>query len=434
MKKLLALMIALAMLLSCTVALADEAPEPALIALPLTIYSRTDIDRDVLAVDLAALGYGESVLMKADAVAAVLAEADERLTLDDTGFQWDLILGGRDIFTVAGEVTDAGFTLGSNLFPNHVFSFSNEELDSLAKSVSSRYKEETKAMERIDVNALARAIAPIFEKFMTNGLAAFKGGEEEKGDFSLNGNRYNTVVPIDVDVAALSSALVRFEKDLLADPTVAVTIAQFDRSGKYTKAVEKAIDPANAPALHLESYSNVDDEGDQSGPIDTTFTLTMSGQKDPAARGDVLVDGEDMTATVQFLTADANMTMTSRKIEAGHVYRADLNVNGLYFGCEAEVGEKDEKYNDTDIYFLDPQNKLLRLSSTMTHEGERTFDLSKGIPVSLSDLTAKDNKAVKTSLGMDAAIGVAGITAAASEALPEEVSAMLALFSLSAQG
>ncbi len=439
MKKLLALMAALAMLLSCTAALADEAPadeapEAALIALPLTVYSQTDIDRDVLAVDLAAMGYDESVLMKADAVAAVLTEADERLTLDDTGFQWDLILGGRDIFTVAGEVTDAGFTLGSNLFPSHVFSFSNEELDSLARSVSSKYKEETKAMERIDVNALARAIAPIFEKFMVNGLAAFKGGEEEKGDFSLNGNSYNTMAPVDVDLAALSSALTQFEKDLLADPTVAVTIAQFDRSGKYTKAVEKAIDPANAPALHLETYANVDDEGDQSGPVDTTFTLTMPGQKDPAARGDVLVDGEDVTAAVQFLTTDANMTMTARKTEAGHVYRGDLNVKGLYFGCVAEVGEKDEKYNDTDIYFLDPQNSLLRQSSTMTHEGERTFDLSKGTPVTLADLTAKNNKAVMTSLGMDATIGVAGITAAASEALPEEVSAMLALFSLSAKG
>ena len=118
----------------------------------------------------------------------------------------------------------------------------------------------------------------------------------------------------------------------------------------------------------------------------------MPGQKDPAARGDVLVDGEDVTATVQSLTADINMTNTARKTEAGHVYRVDLNVNGLYFGCVAEVGEKDEKYNDTDIYFLDPQNKLLRQSSTMTHEGERTFDLSKGTPVTLADLTAKKIK------------------------------------------
>ena len=188
MKKLLALMAALAMLLSCTAAFAEaapagEAPEADLIAMPLTIYSQTDIDRDVLALDLTALGCDESTLMKADAVAAVLTEADERLTLADNGFQWDLILGGRDILTVAGEITDEGFILGSNLLPNHVFSFSNEELDSMARSVSSKYKEETKAMERIDVNALARAIAPIFEKFMANGLAAFKGGEEEKGDF-----------------------------------------------------------------------------------------------------------------------------------------------------------------------------------------------------------------------------------------------------------
>lgn len=438
MKKLFAMILALAMLLSCTVALADAAPaeeasEAPVIAMPLTIYSKTDIDRDVLALDLAAMGCDESVLLKADTVAAVLTEADERLTLDDNGFQWDLILSGRDIFTVAGEITDAGFVLGSNLFPNHVFSFSNEELDSMARSVSSKYKEETKAMERIDVNALARAITPIFGDFITDSLAAFKGGEEEKGDFSLNGASYNTKAPVDVDVAALSSALVQFEKKLLADPTVAVTIAQFDRSGKYTQAVDKAIDPANAPALHLDFYANVDDEGNQSGPMDITYTLTPAGKKDPALKGDVLVDGEDVSATVQSLTADINMTNTVRKTEAGHVYRVDLNVNGLYFGCEAEVGEKDEKYNDTDIYFLDPQNKLIRQSSTMTHEGERTFDLSEGTPVSLTDLTSK-KRSVLTALSTDAMIGMASISAAASEALPEEVSAMLALFSLSKKG
>ena len=435
MKKLLALMAALAMLLSCTAALADEAPadeapEAALIALPLTVYSQTDIDRDVLAVDLAAMGYDESVLMKADAVAAVLTEADERLTLDDTGFQWDLILGGRDIFTVAGEVTDAGFTLGSNLFPSHVFSFSNEELDSLAKSVSSKYKEETKAMERIDVNALARASAPIFEKFTTNSLAAFKGGEEEKGDFSLNGNSYNTMAPVDVDLAALSSALTQFEKDLLADPTVAVTIAQFDRSGKYTKSAEKALDPAKAPALHLDTYATVDDEGDQSGPTDTVFALTMPGKKDPDATGDVLQNGEDVTANIQFPAASTNMTLNSQKTDAGHIYRADLYVSGLYFGCVADVGETDGKYNDTDIYFIDPQNKLISQHSTMTHEGELTYDLSKGTPVTMGDLSAKD-RSVLTGLSADAMLGLASISNAASEALPEEVSAMLALFSLS---
>ncbi len=437
MKKLFAMMVTLAMLLCCTAAFADVAPaeeasEAPLLATPLTIYSKTDIDRDVLALDLATMGCDESVLMKADTVAAVLTEADERLTLADNGFQWDLILGGKDIFTVAGEITDEGFVLGSNLFPNHVFSFSNEELASMAKSVSSKYKEETKAMERIDLDAVARAIAPIFDKFITTCLAAFEDGEEEKGDFSLNGNSYNTMVPVDVDVAALSSALTQFEKDLLADPTVAVTIAQFDRSGKYTKAVEKAIDPANAPALHLEAYTNVDDEGDQSGPTDTTFTLTLPGQKEPAAKGDVLVDGEDVTAAVQLLTADVNMTTTSRRIEAGHVYKAELNVNGLYFGCVIEVGEGDEKYNDADIYFLDPQNKLLRQSSTMTHEGERTFDLSKGTPVSLTELTSK-NRSVLTGLSTDAMIGMASISAAASEAMPEEVGAMLALLSLSAK-
>ncbi len=435
MKKLFALMTALIMLLSCTAAFADatpaaETPESALIATPLTIYSETDIDRDVLALDLTALGKDEGFLMKADTVAAVLTEATERLTLTDDGFQWDLMLGGRDIFTVAGKMTDAGFTLGSNLFPNHVFNFSNEELAGLSDAIASKYKDETKAMERIDINALARAIAPHFNDFIATGLAAFEGGEAQQGDYVLDGVSYNTMVPIDVDVAAIYNALLKLERDLLADPTVAVTIAQFDRSGKYTKSAEKALDPAKAPALHLDTYATVDDEGDQSGPTDTVFALTMPGKKEPDATGDVLQNGEDVTANIQFPAASTNMTLNSQKTDAGHIYRADLYVSGLYFGCVAEVGATDGKYNDTDIYFIDPQNKLISQRSTMTHEGELTYDLSKGTPVTMGDLAAK-NRSVLTSLSTDAMIGLASISNAASDALPEEISAMLALFSLS---
>ena len=438
MKKLLALMMALAMLLSCTGALAettavDEASEAPVIKTPLNIYSETDIDREALATDLTALGQDESFLLKADTVAAVLTEAAERLTIVDNGFQWDLLLGGKDIFTVAAEITDEGFTMGSNLFPNYVFKFSNEELNDLAKAVSAQYEEQNKAMERIDVNALARAVGPIFENYLAASLAAFEGGESQRGDFKVNDVSYNTMVPVEMDVAAFANALTQLEQDLLADPTVAVTLAQFDRSGKITKSVEKTIDPANAPAVHLEFYTNTDEAGNQSGPMDTTFTVTMPGKKDPDIKGDVWTDGEDVTANVQFLNADINMVLSSRKTENGHVHKADLNVNGLYFGCVADVGENDQKYNDTEIFFLDPENSLISQRSTMTHENGLTFDLSQGTPITLSDLKGKDSS-VLAGLSTDVMLGLASIATAASEALPEEVSAMLALFSLSSEG
>ena len=185
--------------------------------------------------------------------------------------------------------------------------------------------------------------------------------------------------------------------------------------------------------MYLESYANIDEEGDQSGPVDTTYTVTMPGKKDPYVKGDVLVDGEDVTANVQFLNADVSMDTTSRKTETGQTFKANLYVNGLYFGLAAELGAKDGYYDETDIYFLDPQNELLCQRSTMTHEDGRTFDLSKGDPVTMSELIA-GKRSLLTSLSADAMIGLASISTAASEALPEEVSAMLALFNLSKKG
>ena len=59
---------------------------------PTTVITETDIDRDVLALGLAAMGKDEAFILKADTLAAVVTEASTRLTVDDTGFQWDLMV------------------------------------------------------------------------------------------------------------------------------------------------------------------------------------------------------------------------------------------------------------------------------------------------------------------------------------------------------
>ena len=83
-EKLLALLIVFA--LSCAASLAEEP------ITPTTVVSETDIDRDVLALSLAAMGKDEGFMLKADTLAAVVTEASTRFTLDETGFQWDLMV------------------------------------------------------------------------------------------------------------------------------------------------------------------------------------------------------------------------------------------------------------------------------------------------------------------------------------------------------
>ena len=46
----------------------------------------------MLALGLVAMGKDEAFILKADTLAAVLTEASTRFTLDDTGFQWDLMV------------------------------------------------------------------------------------------------------------------------------------------------------------------------------------------------------------------------------------------------------------------------------------------------------------------------------------------------------
>ena len=418
MKKLLALIIALAMALSCA-ALAETT----------TIYSETDIDRDVLALGLAAMGKDEAFILQADTLAAVLTEASTRLTLDDTGFQWDLMLGGKEILTIAGEMDDEddNFILGSNLIPNYVLSFSNEELGKLfTASTDRKTREEMKSLSRIDLEALSRAMNPHIEEFTTALTAAFNPGEAQSGEYVRNGVSYNTMWPIEVDAVAIANALNQLEKDLLANPTVAVTIAQF---GEFKQAAEEAIDPAKAPTIRLESYMNVDAQGNPGNDSNTFFTVTPAGKKDPAMTGDVVSDGENVVATIEYPAAGATLTLTGKvgaEGKPGSINKADLYVKDKYFGLT--VDQIDELTTETSLYFVDPQNKLVSKRETVNDGEQRTFDLTKGTAVTMADM--KDEK-TKSAVSMDAMMGLAGIYTAASDALPEEVSAMVALFSLS---
>ena len=240
---------------------------------------------------------------------------------------------------------------------------------------------------------------------------------------------YNTMWPIEVDSVAIAEALNKLEKDLLANPTVAVTIAQF---GEIKQKTEKAVDPANAPNIHLESYMNVDAQGNPGSDSNTFFTVTPAGKKDPAITGDVVSDGENVVATVEYPAVGATLTLTGKvgaEGKPGSINKADLYVKDKYFGLT--VDQIDEQTTETSIYFVDPQNKLVSQSDTVSYDGERTFDLTKGTQITAADM--KDEK-TKSAVSMDAMMGLAGIYSAASDALPEEVSAMVALLNLAQSG
>lgn len=439
MKKLFALLLALAMLLSCTAALADAAapveapavaPESPL-AGPLTIYAKTTIDREVLAVDLAALGLDDTTIALVDTFAAVLAESAERLVIADNGMQWDMILKDKDILSIAGKATDQGLSLGSSVIPNYTIDFSAEEVQSFIQSMASMMPEEE--APNFDVNALTETVVTHLNSFIETAANAIETGEPQTGDYVMDGISYNMCVPMDVDVAAISTALNQMVKDLLADPTVAAAIAQYDKSGKVAQSTETMLNPETVPAVHLDMYMTIDEQGNQSGPVDTAFyVVDVNSTEEPLTTGDVLVNGEDVTVNVQFLTAGINMTFTATKVETGNRFSTDIYANDMYIGWSAELGidQDGTRYNDADIYFLDPEKPLVCVHTTMAHEGELTFDLDGKKSVTLTDLTAKDGKAL-SSLAMDAMMnGLGGILSAATEAMPDEVGTLLTLFGL----
>ena len=106
MKKMLALLLALMLALTCTMALAETTGIPPILG--ITVQSENDVDREVLKNALTQMGVDENTLSLIDSVAAVISESAEKVVVAPNGFQYEELLKGTSIFSLVSEFTENG--------------------------------------------------------------------------------------------------------------------------------------------------------------------------------------------------------------------------------------------------------------------------------------------------------------------------------------
>ena len=434
MKKLLAMLLALIVALSCTLSLAETADAAALPE--ITITGKYAVDREVLANVLTTFGVDEKTAGIADAAAAVMNELGERLILADNGLELGLSLKGTDLFTLVGELSDAGISLGSSIIPSYVLTLSGETLAAALQSAAGDVADD---LSSLDFSALGEALSGHAQTFITSCVSAVSYGEAVPGDYVMDGISYNVMVPINVDMEAIMNALDTFMNAITADENVQAAVKQLEDKGfNFSADNSEPLADEPLPKLDFEAYMTMYEEGNTTGATDVVFKVYPPESEEVATMGDVLVEDDRVRVIVQiFDTEDADATPVNvmyevNSIDGGQQHHMELYVNDMYFGFVCSVAVKDAVTIDSEVYVLDSEKPLLCENVVITQDGQRTVALNDGSKqvIALEDLIEGENaESLRSTLMMEALFsGIGGIIAGASEAMPEEVGALMSLF------
>ena len=199
MKRILAMLLALTMMLGCTAALAEETAEAAPEAL-LSMVTLS-VDRDFVTTYAASMDADGTNTYATLAGAAL--DALEKVHLyvlcgEDTGA---VVLGTEDadLATANYLVDDNGLTLVSNLIPHYALRVTPEELQMLAKQMtaSMNLTLNGKQLTAEDAQALAAALMPYAED-----LSTWLGSLTEKAEISEDGSTMKLAITGDVNYVA----------------------------------------------------------------------------------------------------------------------------------------------------------------------------------------------------------------------------------------
>ena len=434
MKKLLAMLLALIVALSCTLSLAETADAAALPE--ITITGKYAVDREVLANVLTTFGVDEKTAGIADTAAAVMNELGERLIVADNGLELGLSLKGTDLFTLVGELSDAGISLGSSIIPSYVLTLSG---DTLAAALQSAAGDVADDLSSLDFSALGEALSGHAQTFITSCVSAVSYGEAVPGDYVMDGISYNVMVPINVDLEAVINALNTFVADISNDEAIQSALKQLEDKGIRLTADDSApISTENLPKLDFEAYMTVDEAGNTTGATDVVFKVYPPDSEEVATMGDVLVEDENVRVIVQIFDTEnpdatpVNVLYQTSAIEDGHQHRMELYIGELYFGFVCTVTMKDVITVDSDIYVLDNEKPLLCENVVIEQGGTRTVALNDGSKtvIAVEDLLDGEKaEELGGKLLMDALFGgLGGLLAGAGEAMPEEVETLMSVF------
>ena len=431
MKKLLSVLLALAMLLTLSVpafAGQEETQNSGIV-----LSSNIDIDREKAGEIMDALGLEDNMQDAADSVLAVIDALSDELTITKEGIGYRLFLNDTELVSVAGGMSSKGFTLLSSLFPDHALFVSKFTIHLVmaVQALSSDFLGFLRREKKSDVQEDVQIVGPYIEELLEKVSRYVRIEEPQKGSFDCgDAGTYNTMVAVDIDTGAIVDVLNEL-------------FAKMSRDEKLLKILEKMRVTAEAlshlsivsnqlPSVDMAFYMNTDDNGGQVGS-DRYFTASFFLQKknDAAASVDVQVHEDSFSLALNIpgsgendgISASVRFVPFDMEAKAGGG-AFDVNIRGRYFGNTFTItpGEDGSALVIADdIYVLDSEKPLAEAFTVIETGSEVQLDLSTGdrTVVSLESLIRKRSFKEIDHLVKSVMENAQSMAATAADAVPE---------------
>ena len=427
MKKILALVLALMLALSCTGVLAEairidtpvetetkELPEVDLGSGMLTATAALRLDEATVTalISMAAGSLPEEVSTILPAVFSFINNLSIQAGIFQNGAQVDVLLKDTSVAALGFAATNDGLVAGSDLIPNYLVTVSNETIQQLMEMVSQMTNQTSELFNGIDTEALTNAVMP----HIAAAIAEFQGkiGEPEAGEFEFEGATFTTRIPVNMTSKELVALVLNTLKDILSEEAVAEFVETVQA------AVNMRLGDSNPINLNLDEIlasleqaaADIENTPDENQPdltlalyqgeagnvyivaemIDKTGTgITAKGGMVNGSlylRANVLDDltvdaviepaetGVKYDAQINFQGTAIALTGEVVSNENGVSFNAEFNIQGMYIALTGDVSLAGMPSLDVALYFMNPASPLLSLSVVTAPGAEATVDLN----------------------------------------------------------
>ena len=419
MKKLLALIVALMMALTCMSALADN------------VYTKVTIDGDLAKGLLAGFGVPEDQMAIVDPVIALVNALGVSVTTVADGAQIDLDLNGESAVSLGVAMDAEGAKLVSNLIPNYLVTVSQETINQVMEQVAANMPGAGGEGGGMDMGAMMETFGGYFQPWFEACASAGQPGDPVSGEYEFEGYKFDTMVPVTVDMAVITEATQKLIDDLSADPAAMAAIKGFAQG--FAKNSGETFDEANfeenfkagmqewmahfPDTVTAEFYTDSTDDdgmpfylqGESVWGEESGFTYYMlfveEGNMDMGYQMTAKDGDEEVTMQAGFTMKDGGMT----------VY---FSMGEMYMGLVMSFSEDGFAM---DVYFMDPDKPLVSLIITTIAGGERTLPVDgEGKTVlAIEEAMSGEGEAMQGLAGDFMANGMGALMGTLSQQVPE---------------
>lgn len=366
MKKLIALLLAALMAMTGTIALAEAMPTP-----PMTIANAVTFDHDACKKVMADMGLDAEQIEVVESALAFIEASGQRLIVAEDGFEYNLILGGNSVATVAGDFTPEGVSIGSNLFPHYVLTVSNATI----ADMKARFTAEAEAEAVNESVGLLPDLIGLYWLYNSELTELIKSaivvGEPEKGEYAIDGDTYNAMLPVSIDTRAIADGVVDLTDKLIhSEPVVKL------------QALLKSIDVdlpletptiEDVPAISAKAYACQDEQGNVNGPVYVEVGVAGSEGASPLIEAKVRVEGENIRLKFEVPGIASDVQYEQFQSDAGGFGRLDVNVGSIYAGLALEATLGEDSHISFNVYYPDASTPLVKDDIAVTAGGQRMY-------------------------------------------------------------